>query len=45
MQKSVIKFSLARLPLLFAFLSPFFFLGLITLGVPLICLKCEWRLI
>jgi len=29
--KALLKFSLARFPLLFTFLSPFFFLGLIAL--------------
>src|SRR6218665_932089 len=37
--KPVLKFFLARFPLLLAFLSPFFFLGIITL----ISFYCEWR--
>jgi len=42
LQKPALKFSLARLPVLHTFLSPLYFLGPITHGVPLISLYCEW---
>jgi len=39
----VLKFFLARFPLLLAFLSPFFFLGFIALEGASDYFYCEWR--